>query len=108
MNEPQECLDITSRFFEALDLIKAQKRIRGLKTFTTRYDENYWNMHTIKKSGLRIKQEWLTYLVRDYDVSSEWLLTGKGKIFSKEIIPREKFKRNSPKQNTFNDDTNKT
>lgn len=97
MNEPQECLDITRRFFEALDMIKEQKRIRGLQTFTREYGENYWNVHTAKKEGLRIKQEWLTYLVRDYDVSAKWLLTGRGRMFSKKIIPRSKFKRESPK-----------
>lgn len=89
MNEPQECLDITRRFFEALDMIKEQKRIRGLQTFTREYGENYWNFHTAKKNSLRIKQEWLTYLVRDYDVSADWLLTGRGDMFSKEIITRE-------------------
>lgn len=108
MNEPQECLDITRRFFEALDMIKAQKRIRGMQTFSREYGENYWNFTTARKDGTRIKQEWLTYLVRDYDVSAEWLLTGRGGMFTKDIIPKEKFKRNSPKQNTFNNDTDKT
>ncbi len=91
MNEPTECLEITKRFFEALDMIKAQKRIRGMQTFTREYGENYWNFHTCRKEGLRIKQEWLTYLVRDFDVSAEWLLTGRGGMFRKTIVPREKF-----------------
>ncbi len=108
MNEPKECLDITRRFFEALDMIKAQKRIRGLQTFTREYGVNYWNFTTAKKDGLRIKQEWLTYLVRDFDVSAEWLLTGRGGMFTKKIIPRKKFSYRSPKQNAFNDDPNQT
>ena len=107
MNEPQECLDITRRFFVALDLIKEQKRIRGLKTFATRYGVNYWDFNTWKKSKPRIRQEWLTYLVRDYDVSALWLITGEGPVFTKEIVPREKFKRSSPKKKT-NNDTDKT
>ena len=93
MNEPQECKDITKRFFEALDMVKAQKRIRGLQTFTRQYGENYWNFHTTKKEGLRIKQEWLTY-----DVSALWLLTGNGNMFLKEIKPLPKYKRASPKK----------
>lgn len=97
MNEPRECLEITNRFFQALDTIKAQKRIRGMQTFTRLYGENYWNFHTCRKEGLRIKQEWLTYLVRDYDVSAEWLLTGRGGMFTKDIVPRAKFTRKSPK-----------
>ncbi len=91
MNEPQECLDITQRFFEALDLIKEQKRIRGLKTFSDKYDVNSWDFNTWRKKRPRIRQEWLTYLVRDFDVSALWLLTGEGPVFSKEIIPRDKF-----------------
>ncbi len=91
MNEPKECTDITRRFFEALDMIKAQKRIRGLQTFTREYGVNYWNFCSIRKECNRIKQEWLTYLVRDYDVSATWLLTGRGGMFTKGITTREKF-----------------
>ncbi len=104
MNEPLECLEITKRFYEALDIIKSQKRIRGMQTFTREYGENYWNFCKCRKDGQRIKQEWLTYLVRDYNVSAEWLLTGKGRMFSKNIMPRQKFIRKSPKLN----DTDKT
>lgn len=106
MNEPRECIEITRRFFEALDMIKAQKRIRGMKTFSDRYNENYWNFCTARKDARRIKQEWLTYLVRDFDVSATWLLTGKGKVFTKEIVPREKFVR-SPNKKKIDNDTDK-
>lgn len=101
MNEPRECLAITQRFFEVLDMLKAQKRIRGMQTFTREYGENYWNFHTCRKDGLRIKQEWLTYLVRDFDVSPTWLLTGRGGMFTKEIIPNEKFPRKTPQTKNF-------
>lgn len=108
MNEPRECLDITRRFFEALDMIKAQKRIRGMQTFTREYGENYWNFHTCRKDGLRIKQEWLTYLVRDFDVSAEWLLTGRGGMFKKDIKPLSKFHRKTSVKKSTTDDTDKT
>ncbi len=103
MNEPQECLDITRRFFEALDLIKEQKRIRGLKSFAVKYGVNYWDFNTWQKKRSRIRQEWLAYLVRDFDVSALWLLTGEGPVFTKEIIPREKFSRSPIKKKTDND-----
>lgn len=90
MNEPQICLDITKRFFEALDAIKEQKRMRGMQTFTNKYGENYRNFYNLRKAGARIKQEWLTYLVRDYYVSAKWLLTGEGNMFSRHIKPRAK------------------
>lgn len=81
MNEPKECIDITQRFFLAIDELKAMKRIRGMQTFTREYGENYWNFHSCRKNNQRIKQEWLTYLVRDFNVSPTWLLTGTGKMF---------------------------
>lgn len=98
MNEPQECLDITQRFYLALELIKEQKRIRGLKTFSEKYGINYWSFKSRSKHRIRINQEWLTFLVRDYDVSASWLLIGEGQVFTKEIVPREKFMRSSPKK----------
>lgn len=36
MKISKEGIAITKRFFEAIDMLKAQKRIRGLKTFTDR------------------------------------------------------------------------
>ena len=103
MNEPQECIDITGRFFEALEMIKDQKRIRGMKTFADLYGENQRTFWVIRKECKRIKQEWLTYLVRDFNVSALWLLTGKGKMFTKEIVPREKYVRSPNKKKPDND-----
>ena len=102
---PRVCFEITQRFFEALDMLKAQKRIRGMQTFTREYGENYWNFHTCRKEGLRIKQEWLTYLVRDFDVSATWLLTGRGGMFTKDIKPKDKFDRRSPNKMKEGNDT---
>ncbi len=75
---------ITKRFFFVIDILISQRKIRGMKTFTDRYDINYWNMSTLRKDqGKRmLKPEWLSYLVQDYDVSAEWLLTGIGSIFN--------------------------
>lgn len=83
MNISKEGILITQRFFEALDMIIAQGKIRGLQTFTKQYSINRWNMITIKNNPETsiLKPEYLTYLVRDFGVSAEWLLTGKGKVF---------------------------
>lgn len=78
-----EGVAITKRFFMALDILQAQRKIRGLRTITERYGLNYWNMATLKAEPERrvLKSECLAYLVRDYGVSAEWLLCGVGTIF---------------------------
>ena len=74
---------IVLRFFEALNRLKEDKVIRGKKTFTERYGINRWNMNTLEKEPDRdiFQVAWLTYLVRDYNVSPKWLLTGEGEFY---------------------------
>lgn len=81
MNISKEGVEITKRFFEAIEILKEQEKLRGLQTFTRRYGMNYWNMNTLKNAPEThvLKPECLCYLVRDYGVSSVWLLTGKGR-----------------------------
>lgn len=83
INITPEGAAITKRFFLALDTLQIKRSIRGLKTFTDRYDINYWNMNTLKKEPERrvLKAEWLAHLVRDYGVNAEWLLLGVGNMF---------------------------
>lgn len=75
---------VIRRFFEAIYALKARKEIRGKQTFTSRYDINRWNLNSLEKDMSRdiFQVSWLTYLVRDYGVSSQWLLTGYGDMFS--------------------------
>lgn len=83
MNISKEGIDITNRFFEAIDMLKAQKKIRGLQTFTRQYDINRWNIITVKQNPEKsvLKPEWIVYLVRDYGISADWVLLGKEPIF---------------------------
>lgn len=75
---------IVRRFFEALRILKAHKIIRGKQTFTNRYGINRWNLNTLEKEPERdiFQVAWLEYLVRDYNVSPMWLLTGEGSFFN--------------------------
>lgn len=84
MNISKEGIAITKRFFEAIDILKAQKKIRGLQTLTREYNINRWNLITVKKEPeIRVlKPEWIVYLVRDYGVSANWILLGTGGMFS--------------------------
>lgn len=76
---------IVARFFEALHRLKDDRKIRGKQTFTREYNINRWNMNTLEKDHSRdiFQPAWLTYLVEDYDVSAQWLLTGKGEFYRK-------------------------
>lgn len=83
LNIPEKGIQISKRFFLALETLKAQGKIRGLKTFTDRHNLNYGNMNTLRsnlhKRTLRV--EYLAYIVKDYDISSDWLLLGEGDMF---------------------------
>lgn len=74
---------IVRRFFEALQILKANKVIRGKQTFTNRYNINRWNLNTLEKEPERdiFQLAWLEYLVNDYKVSPMWLITGNGSFF---------------------------
>lgn len=89
LNVSDDAIAITKRFFIALDLLREQKKIRGVKTFTNKYNLNYWNMATLKKEPHKriLKPEYIMYLVRDFSVSPMWLLLGEGEpILTQHVI----------------------
>lgn len=81
--QTKDSQEIVGRFFRALERLKEDKVIRGKQTFTRRYDINRWNMNTCEKDTSRdiFQPAWLSYLVRDYNVSPLWLLTGEGEFY---------------------------
>lgn len=74
---------IVGRFFEALAYLKASRQIRGVKTFTDRYGIHRRSLQRLQKdpSTNDFKAVWLTYLVVDFGVSAQWLLTGEGRMY---------------------------
>lgn len=82
--------EVVKRFFKAIYALKDSGVIRGKQTFTSRYGINRWNLNTLEKEPSRclMKISWLSYLVSDYGVSGDWLLTGKGDMFSKQKVAR--------------------
>ena len=81
--QTEDSQKIVGRFFEALERLKADKKIRGKQTFTRAHNINRWNMLTLEKDHSRdiFQPAWLTYLVEDYGVSAQWLLTGVGDFY---------------------------
>lgn len=74
---------IVGRFFQALGDLKASKKIRGVKTFTDRYGINRRSLRRLEQnpSTNDFKVVWLTYMVVDYGVNAQWLLTGEGEMY---------------------------
>lgn len=94
--QSEESVETTYRFYTILyDLIN-KKALRGVQTFCNQYGINRRNLINAETNPSReIKIEWLSFLVRDYGVSGNWLLTGKGKRYGKE--PKPKIFRNTKK-----------
>ena len=76
----KEGIEITNRFFEAIEILKSQNKIKGLHTFTTKFNINRRNLQDVRKNpDVKIlKPDIISYLVTEYDVSAEWILTGRG------------------------------
>lgn len=84
-------IEIIGRFFEAIDELKRRKTIRGLCTFTNRYNINRWNLIKVRDNpgSSTLKPEYISYLVEGYGVSAEWILLGKGNMLK--VKPRLKI-----------------
>ena len=76
---------IIARFFRAIALLKENKIIGGQSPFCEKYGINRRNLYLLEKDMSRdiFQVSWLGYLVRDFGLSSEWLLTGEGEVFSR-------------------------
>lgn len=77
---------IVNRFFFALRLLIQTKKIRGVQTFTNAYGIDRRNFLYVEKnpSSKQFEVEWLCYICRDYNVSADWLLLGKGEMIKSE------------------------
>lgn len=88
VNITDEACAITKRFFFALDVLIVQKKLKSLNAFATTYKLNYWNLCTLRKEPDRrvLKVEYITYVVRDFNVSPDYILLGIGTIMRENFL----------------------
>lgn len=81
----EETLSIIARFFQTIDFLVSAKQIRGKATYCKANNINRLNFDTQSKnhSAGFFQVSWLLGLINDYNVSAEWLMTGKGGMFKK-------------------------
>ncbi|MCF2498411.1 hypothetical protein [Dyadobacter chenhuakuii] len=73
---------IRSRFFQAMQELRARK-LGSIYEFAKKYDLDTSNIRKLKTAERQPIPGWyLAAIVKDYGISAEWLLLGKGDPFT--------------------------
>lgn len=80
-----DSLAIISRLFQTIDFLVSAKTIRGKATYCRLSNIDRRNFDAQYKDHTKgfFQVSWLLVLINDYNISAEWLLTGKGNMFKK-------------------------
>lgn len=87
-----KAIEIQRRFFKALDLMIASGHLKGLKTFCENHELNRTKYSRIKNDLDKpieattykvIDVDALAALCSDFGVNPEWLLLGRGEMFTR-------------------------
>jgi len=87
----KETVEIMARFFNAVDALILQSRIRGIKTYCDKAGINrrhYYAQKTLLSRGY-FEMSWMLPLMSEFGVSSNWLLFGKGNMFSVKVEQKQ-------------------
>jgi hypothetical protein len=81
----EESLAVMARFFQTVDVLVASGAIRGLQTYCRLCDIDKRHFYAQRKNNGRgyFEVAWLLPLFRDFNVSTDWLLFGRGLMFRK-------------------------
>lgn len=79
----EESILIQERFYKALDKLIQLNALRGVKTFTDRYNINRWNFITQRNDPARnqFQMSWIKHIHKDFGINSSWIITGEGNMF---------------------------
>lgn len=85
--QTEDSQKVIRRFFDALAQLKSDKKIGGPTPFAEKYNINRRNLYKLEKNNEKdiFEVAWLSYLVRDYNVSAVWLLTGEGSFYAETL-----------------------
>ena len=90
---------IKERFFIALDTLKSKGVIRGVGTFAKMHGLNAGNLRNLRyKENWSVCSEYLYYIIRDFGISSNWLITGQGSMFSDQELIISAIKKGQAKK----------
>lgn len=91
-NTTQAGQQIVMRFYIAIRELINRKELRGIQTFTRLYgiDRRRFNRVEANPQMKSFDTGWLNYVVKDFNVNSEWLILGKGSMFKEEIKSAKK------------------
>ncbi len=89
----EDNVKIINRFFKILEHLRTLKVLRGKGGFANKYGVEQTHLRRLEREPHRggFQVAWLMYLVRDYNVSPEWILTGKGKRYTIPPIAQPKY-----------------
>ena len=79
----KETIEIMNRFYEAVSVLILHKKIRGIQTYCNLAGIDRRHFYAQKKEISRgwFQMAWMLPLIKEFGVSSDWLLLGKGSIF---------------------------
>ena len=90
-------MEINRRFFEAIDALQDAGEIKHLTAFCAKYglyDKKYMRIRTalrdVKQTDYKhVDLIAIGYLVQDYNISADWIMTGKGDMYKTILQPAD-------------------
>ena len=85
--QSEKSQQITARFFQVLDELVNLGHIHFINDFYIEHNINTRNIYQLRKDYSKdiLQLEWLTIIIDKYHASADYLFTGKGKLFKKEL-----------------------
>lgn len=81
----EELVHINNRYFNAVDILRKEKKIRGLGTLARNWGLSRETLSEARSypENKRLHTEFIYALSKDYNVSLNWLFFGEGEVFTK-------------------------